>query len=285
VVSRGGAIVVAGLVAVPLAAFAARRRWAAFVLGGTLLVLAIELLDWIFPHFADALSLSQARRGASFLPLSFALAGGAAVLARLLGFVVIPLGLAAGVVLELAFPGDFGALDHGGPGVVAYVAAIGALAALAVGLVLRRSYERPGFLAGCAVLLFALPVAVHGFAHWSPASTHDTHALTPGLLAALRRDVPQRAIVFSDLETSYRISAFAPVYVAAAPPAHVADTKANRPYARRLSVNRFFAGGDLAIPERYGATWIVVDRSRFHLGLRWRLVYGDDRFALYHRPR
>ena len=34
---------------------------------------------------------------------------------------------------------------------------------------------------------------------------------------------------------SYRISAYAPVYVASAPPAHVADTRANFPYGRRLA--------------------------------------------------
>src|SRR6266487_404581 len=62
-----------------LAVFAARRRWAAFVLGGSLAVLAVELLPWIFPHFAGAVSLSQARRAAGFVPFAFALAGGAAV--------------------------------------------------------------------------------------------------------------------------------------------------------------------------------------------------------------
>ena len=86
-------------------------------------------------------------------------------------------------------------------------------------------------MAGVAVVLFCLPVAIHGLRHWSPASTEDSHALTPGLLDVLRTEVPKRSVVFSDLETSYRISAFAPVYVAAAPPAHVADTEANRPYS------------------------------------------------------
>jgi hypothetical protein len=285
VVSRGGAVAVAGLVAVPLAALAARRRWAAFVLGGTLLVLGIELLDWIFPRFADAISLSQARRGATFLPVTFALAGGAAVVARVVRLAVVPLGLAAGIALQLAFPGDFGGFEHGGPAAATYVAALGGLLALAVALVVRRSHERPGWAAAAAVVLFAVPVAVHGFARWSRYATHDRYALTPGLLAALRHDVPKRAVVFSDLETSYRISAYAPVYVAAAPPAHVADTKTNRPYARRLSVNRFFASGDLTLPERYHADWLVVDRSRFHVHPRWRLVYRDERFALYHRPR
>jgi hypothetical protein len=285
VVSRGGAVVVAGLVAVPLAAFAARRRWAALVLGGTLVVLGIALIDRVFPHFADAVSVSQARRGTSFLPIAFALVGGAAVLARFVRLAVLPLGLAAGIALQLAFPGDFGELEHGGPASVTYVAAFGALAALAVGLLLRRRYETSGWAAGLAVVLFALPVVVHGFGRWSPAATSDSHALTPGLVDALRADVPKRAVVFSDLETSYRISAYAPVYVAAAPPAHVADTKANRPYSRRLSVIRYFSTGDVAIPERYHADWIVVDKSRFDVRPRWRLVYGDERFALYHRPR
>ena len=281
VVSRGGAIAVAGLVVVPLAAFAARRRWAAFVLGGTLLVLGIELLDWIFPHFADAVSVSQARRASGFLPIAFALTGAAAVLAGSIRLAAAPAALAAGIALELAFPGDFGRLEHGGPALATYVAAIGGLAALAVGIFLRRRYDAPGWTAAVAVILFVVPVAVHGFARWSPAATSDPHGLTPGLIDALRDRVPKRAVIFSDLETSYRISAYAPVYVAAAPPAHVADTKANRPYARRLSVNRFFASGNLAIPKRYHADWIVVDVTRFRLNLPLKVVYKDSRFELY----
>jgi hypothetical protein len=285
VISRGGAIAVAGLCAVPFAALAARRRWAAYVLGGTLIVLAIELLDWLFPHFADAISVSQARRGATFLPLIFALVGAAAILSRLIGLAVVPLGLAAGIALQLAFPGDFGGFDGGGPSAATLVAAFGGLVALAVGLWFHRSVDADGWVAAAAVVLFVIPVAVHGFARWSPATTSDPRALTPGLLEAIRDRVPKRAVVFSDLETSYRISADAPVYVAAAPPAHVADTKANRPYARRLSVNRYFASGDVSIPERYHAEWIVVDRTRFDTHPPWRLVYEDRRFALYHRPQ
>jgi hypothetical protein len=284
VVSRGGAVAVSALVVVPLAAFAARQRWAAFVLGGTLAILAIELLVWVFPHFSDAVSLSQARRAAGFVPFAFALTGAAAVLARLIGPWVLPVALAAGIALQLAFPGDFGpGLEHGGPAAPTWIAAIGGLAALAVGFVLRRRLDAPGAVAAVAVVLFCIPVAVHGFRHWSPDGG-DPHALSPGLLAAVRDKVPKRAIVFSDLETSYRISAFAPVYVAAAPPAHVADTLANRPYSRRLSVIRFFASGDAAILDRYHADWLVVDRKRFDVKSPWPLVYEDPRFALYHRP-
>ena len=285
VVSRGGAVAVAALVLVPLAALAARQRWAAFVLGGSLAVLGIELLVWVFPHFADAVSISQARRLAGFVPLAFALAGGAAVLARLLGLLALPLGLGAGIALQLAFPGDFGpGLQKGGPAAVTWIAALGGLAAVAVGLWLGRRIEASNWLVAAAVLLFCLPIAVHGFRHWSPARLDDPYALTSGLRHALEREVPKRSVVFSDLETSYRIAAYAPVYVAAAPPAHVADTAANRPYSRRISVLRFFRTGDLSILDRYRAGWLVVDRRRFHLQPGWPLVYEDDRFALYHRP-
>jgi hypothetical protein len=284
VVSRGGAVAVCALVVVPLAAFAARQRWAAFVIGGTLAILGIELLVWVFPQFADAVSLSQARRAAGFVPFAFAVAGAASVLARLIGAFVLPVALGAGIALQLAFPGDFGpGLEQGGPAWATWVAALGGLAALAVGLLLGRRIDSRGWVAGAAVVLFCIPVAVHGLHHWSPVR-EDPYALTAGLLEALRNEVPKRSIVFSDLETSYRISAFAPVYVAAAPPAHVADTLANRPYARRLSVIRYFASGDPAILDRYHADWVVVDRSRFDLRPKWRLVYEDARYALYHRP-
>ena len=284
VVSRGGTIAVGALVVVPLAAFAARQRWAAFVIGGTLAILGIDLLVWVFPHFADAVSLSQARRAVGFVPFAFALAGAASVLARLIGAFALPVALAAGVALQLAFPGDFGpGLEHGGPALATWIAAVGGLVALVVGLLLGRRIDACGWIAGVAVVLFCVPVVVHGLRHWSVART-DPHALTPGLTAALRKDVPARAVVFSDLETSYRISAFAPVYVAAAPPAHVADTVANRPYARRLSVIRYFASGDPAILRRYHAGWLVVDRDRFDVKPGWPLVYKDGRYALYHRP-
>jgi len=285
VVSRSGAVAVAALVLVPLAAFAARQRWAAFVLGGVVAVLGIELLVWVFPHFADAVSVSQARRLAGFAPLAFALTGAAAVLARLVGPLVLPIAFGAGIGLQLAFPGDFGSeLTEGGPAWAPWLALFGGLAALAVGLALGRRLDSVGRLAGLAVVVFCIPVAVHGFRHWSPADEHDRYVLTPGLLAALRNEVPARSIVFSDMETSYRISAYAPVYVAAAPPAHVADTPANDPAGRRLAVIHYFATGKQKFLDRYHADWLVVDRQRFDVEPAWPLVYEDGRYALYHRP-
>jgi hypothetical protein len=290
VVARTGAIAVAALILVPLAALAARRRWSAFVLGGSVLVLALELLPYVFPHFSDLVSLSQSRRAAGFVPFAFALVGGAAVLARVAGRLLLPAALAAGIVLQHEFPGDFGTkLAHGGPPVVAWIALWGGVAGLALATVLVRSkttrfgggrFERPGAVATLSVLLFVLPVAVHGFAHWDAEVTSDANALSPGLVQFLRRDVPKRAIVFADLETSYRISAYAPVYVANGPPTHVADTRANRPYARKADLIRFLRTGSLAIPRSYHAGWLVLrPRERVRSGAT--LVYRDNRFRVY----
>ena len=206
----------------------ARQRWAAFVLGGTLAVLGIELLPWVFPHFADAVSVSQARRLAGFVPISFALAGGTAVLTAMVGPLVLPVALAAGIALQLAFPGDFGpGLEEGGPALATWIAAAGGVAAIVVGLRRERRIEARTWIVTAAVVLFCIPVAVHGFREWSAAASVDRYAPTPGLLHVLRTKVPERAVVFSDLETSYRIGAYAPVYIVAAPPAHVADTASN----------------------------------------------------------
>jgi hypothetical protein len=282
-VGRTGAIAIAALALTPLAAPAARRRWSALVLGGMVLLLGLELWSLVFPRFSDLVSLSQSRRAAGFVPFAFALAGGAAVLARALRAFVLPVALAAGIALQLAYPGDFGQrLEHGGPAAATWIALWGGLAGIVLALVLRRlrPFERPGALAGLAVALFVLPVAVHGFANWDAAPSGTGNELTPGLVRFLRTTVPERDVVFADLETSYRIAAYAPVYVAAAPPEHVADTKANRPYVRRADLLEFLRTGDLAIPRRYGAGWLVLRRGE-HVGAGARLVYRDGRFRVY----
>src|SRR5258705_1208383 len=255
VVARTGAIAVAALLLVPLAALAARSRWSAFVLGGTVLVLALELWSPVFTHFSDLVSLSQSRRAAGFVPFAFALAGGAAVLARVLRALVVPVALGAGIVLQQLYPGSFERhYTHGGASLVAWIALWGGLAGIVAAIVLARRgrgpLERPGIYAGLAVALFVLPVAVHGFAHWDKGSQRDANALTPGLVQFLRTQVPERSIVYADLETSYRISAYVPVYVANAPPTHVADTKANDPIGRRRAWLDFLRTHNLAIPRK-----------------------------------
>jgi hypothetical protein len=75
------------------------------------------------------------------------------------------------------------------------------------------------------------------------------------------------------------------VYVANALPGHVADTKANRPYARRADARTFFRTGNLAIPRRYGATWLVLDRNRSKLRPDLPQAYTDSRYVLYRLRR
>jgi hypothetical protein len=280
-VDRTGAIAVAALLLVPLAVFASRRRWSSYVLGATVLILVLELWSLVFPHFSDLVSLSQSRRAAGFIPFAVALAGGTAVARRALSWWVLPVALAAGIVLQLAYPGDFGRrLTHGSPTLPAWIALFGGLAALVVSYFRRFDFWRGDALAAGAVALFVAPVAVHGFANWNAEGTRDPHALTPGLVHFLRTEVPKRSVVFADLETSYRISAYAPVYVANAPPTHVADTRANRPRARRRDLLRFLRTHSLAIPRRYGAGWLVLARGET-VGPGARLVYRDGRFRVY----
>jgi hypothetical protein len=252
------------------------------VLGATLACLAVLLIPWLFPLFSDAVSLSQSRRLAGFIPFAFALAGGAAVLARLIGWGVLPLGLAAGGLLQWRYPGDFGyVLREGGPVWPVWVAVAGGVAALVLGLQYRRLLERPGPVAFAAVVLFVAPTAI--VSDWDePLPPEDE--LTPGLVHALRRVAAPGDVVFSDPETSYRLAAYVPVYLAVSAPAHTADTETNRPYERARDAQEFFVTGNRGIPARYRAEWVVVDRRRHPRTTIERLpprVYSDARYELF----
>jgi hypothetical protein len=282
VLGRTGAVAVAALVLVPLAALAWRRRFAAWVLGGTVLLLAILLVPTLFVRFVDAVSVSQARRAAGFVPLPFAFAAGIAVLAGLAGWLVLPAALAAGIALELAWPGDFGyRFGGGGPSLATWIAAAGGAVALLVFAVLRRPRleESRGPLVALAAALFVVPVAWHGLARLDPP--RQGRQLPAGLVRVLRSEVPKGDVVFGDTETSFLVAADAPVYLAAAPPPHVADTTRNRPYDRARDMHRFLRHGGLGIPRRYGAQWILLDRRRTKLRLHLRKVWADSRYTLY----
>jgi hypothetical protein len=172
---------------------------------------------------------------------------------------VVPLALVAGIVLQRAWPGDFGAgLRHGGPALAAWVALAGGALALAAVLVVRpgEPRERHG-LAACAAALFVLPVVVHGLWHWSPRNPADPDALSPRLVHNLRTKVPKGAIVIAPVRTSYEVTAVAPLYVVAAPVAHVADTQANDPRRRARAVRHWILTRDPRVARRYGATWQI----------------------------
>jgi hypothetical protein len=280
VFARSGAVAVAGILLFPLAAFAARRRWAAYVAGGSLAVLAVMLIPLLFTSLADLVSISQARRAAGFLPFAFAFAGGLGVLSRMIGPFLPPLALVAGVVFQAVFPGDFDyALDEGAPGVLVWIAVVAGVAGLVVGAVRRGPPLESS--AGLAAALFLLPVVVVGVARWTPVEGPARAQLTDGLVDAVRSQVEPGAIVYSDPETSYRLAAAAPVYIAVAPPGHVADTAKNRPYERARDARRFLATGDLSIPESAGAEYVVVDRRRLRGPLGLERLYADPRFVLY----
>jgi len=280
-ISRGGAVAVAGLVAIPMAALAGTRRWAAYVLGASLAVLVLVLVPWAFDNLSNAVSVSQARRLAIFLPLPFAVAGAASLLGRyrLAGCLAA---FGAGGLLQLVYPGEFSYfLVVGGPPWPVWLALAGAGIGLIVAAIVRRSApEGPPLWTAAVALSLVAPVGFAGLAYVK-RDQPDRLRLTPGLIHALRTTVPARDTVFSDLETSYRIEAYAPVYVSAAPPAHVADTKDNYPNERRADVIKFLNSGSVSIPRRYHAQWIVVAKRRFDLPLDLPKVYSDSRFDLY----
>jgi hypothetical protein len=253
---RTGAVAVAALAMVPLAGFAARRRWGALVLGGAVALLTLMLVPELFVRFSNAVSLSQSRRAAGFVPLTFAFAGGLALLTR--RWFLLPLAFVAGLLLERRWPGDFAyGLRHGGPGAITWWALAGGAAALVLGLIFARDQPKERWRLGAiAAVLFVLPVAWHGFSRWSPLNPTDRTALSPALLAQLKT-LPKGSVVIASLPTSYEIAAVAPVYVVAAPIAHVANTKANDPALRAKQIAHWLATGDPSIPRMYGATWAV----------------------------
>ncbi len=256
VLGRSGAVAVAALVALPLAGLAIRRRWGAFVLGGSLAVLALVLVPELFTRFSDLVSLSQSRRVAGFLPFAFALAGGFALV--MVSVALVPLAVVAGVALQLLWPGDFAyGLRDGGPASATWIAVGGGAVALALALLVRPAppEERHG-LAAIATALFVVPVAIHGFATWEPRTPSDPLALSSRLRRELER-VPPRSVIIAQPDVGYRLVAFAPVYAVAVPVPHVADTTENLPYRRRADVLEWLRTDDPAIPRRYGATWAV----------------------------
>ena len=296
-IDRNGGMAVMALLLAPLALFARQRRWSALVLGGTVAVLGIELWPLVFPHFSDAVSLSQSRRASGFIPFAVALAGGAAIVSRFSRTLAIVGGLASGIWLQVAYAGDFGLrAPRTAPAIVVWIALYGGIAALVIGALLawRHRGQRPaggarvrGITAAIAVFLFVLPAAVHGFSRWTPATKHDRDALTPGLVRFLRQDVAPRSVVFADLSTSYRATAFAPVYVVAVPPTHAANTHPNELAKRRRAVLRFFTHPSLEEPQAWRAEWLVLTRSGPVRAIErggLKPVFEDDKFVAFRVP-
>jgi hypothetical protein len=219
------------------------------------------------------------------VPFSFALTAGAAVTAARIRQFTLPLALSLGITLQLTYPGSFGtSVSAALPGFPAWIALVGGLLAIVVARATGVRSPRPRVgLALAATTLFAAPVAVAAFLHWTAWQATDRNALTTGLTQALARPALRGSIVYSDPATSYEVAASDPVYIATAPVAHVANTPANNPYGRRDDALRFVATGVLAIPRRYGACTVLL-RPAMHLHLSLRALYRDRRFILYALP-
>jgi hypothetical protein len=287
-IARAGPVLVAGLLAVPLAGFAARRLWASLVLGGSLAVLTVLLTPPLFTAISDAFSVSQSRRLPQFIPVAFAVAGACIVLSRLKA-VGIAVAAATGLALAFVYPGEFSyRVNEGGPGWAVAVAVGGGLLALAAGAFLQSWGPPPGGWAVVTAVVFAASVAVFGLS-WLQRTNTMTE-LTPGVVAAVRDRAAPGDVVFSSPEAAYLISGLAPVYVNVSGPGHSANTTRNRPKARLADAQRFILSRSLtdaerrAILGRYRADWVLIDKAWYRPDdfLRsLRRVYEDDRYALY----
>jgi hypothetical protein len=286
-VARAGPVVVAGLLAMPLAAFAARRLWAALVLGGSLAVLAVLLAPPLFTALSDAVSVSQSRRLAGFLPVAFAVAGGCIVLSRLraLGVVVAA---GTGVALVLLYPGVFTRSSESGPEWAVAVGVVVGVLALIAGAVRRPRGPDPGVWALLTAAALAAPVVIAGVLLLE--RDRPLTPLSPELIESVQAQAASRDVVFSDPETAFAVAAFAPVYINAGPIGNVTDTMANRPRIRQADARRFFYRREstdaerLAILRRYGADWVIVDKEKRYpqdFVRTLELGFEDDRYALY----
>jgi len=294
-ITRTGPVVVAGLLVVPFLALVARRRWAAFAAGGTVLLLALLVVPEIFTRLSDLVSVSQSRRLAHFLPVAFAVAGAAVVLGRL-RIAGVAVALAAGILLEVVY-GEAAADLELGPAWPVWFALIGGAAGLAVAPIAARRLGQaaldPTRWAALAAAAFVLPVALTGFGRLERVGGADEYALTTGIVEALR-EVDSDEVVFASAETAYRVAAFVPVYVAALPAPHVADTENNRPYRRQRDAIRFFRARNVTDAERreilrrYSADWLLVDLTRPYprdVVTSFPRAYADGRYALFRVER
>ena len=303
-VSRLGPAAVLGLLGVPLALLAPRRRWGAFVLSGAATVLLVVLVPALFTLFSDAVSVSQARRLVNFLPFAVAFAG-MAVLGARLGVLAVGVALGIGLLVERRYPGDFtySMSAGGGPAWPVWVAlAAVVVAAVALPWARRRGAGRrgggdddrgparwpgAGVLAVAVAAALALPTFVAGLGDVQ----RDDRPRSPfsrALLQELRRGVPEGSVVFADDSLAYRVVAYAPVYVNTAEGGHVWDRREER---HRDAV-RFFTPGTspderLRLLEKYDADYVLarvrqVERNRLDRILAPVLLDGG--YVLFEVP-
>ena len=157
-----------------------------------------------------------------------------------------------------------------------------------LGAAFLRRWVRYEIAAVAIVLAVVLPTVALRVADVKRTDRMDP--LPAGLVEALESRAEPRDLVVSDPVTSYRLAAYVPVTILAAPLAHVAQTPDDRPYDRLREVDRLAAVDATErrrLLEASGARWLLVDR-------RWgggdlsapglEPVYDDGRFGLYVLP-
>ena len=273
-----------GLLLLPLAGLAARRRWAAYVVGGLARRSSRSASSRGCSRRSRTSSRSRRRGGwPGYLPLAFALAGGIGVLARLIGRAVVPARARRRHRAPARLPRGLRLRARGRrPG----VGDVGRGRRRDRGAVRRASGgdRRSSARAALAAALLLLPTYVHGFANWSPSEARAAEPAVgrpgrrgPGRASPDGRDRLRRP--GGELPARRRRARSAS---ASTPPGHVADTVDNRPRERVREFRRFARTGDLAIPRACGATWLVVDLERFpELDPDLPVIHRDGRWMLY----
>ena len=291
--TRGGPATVLALAGLVVALLARRRRWAAFLLGASAVVLLITLVPALFTTVSDLVSISQARRIAAFLPAAVAVAAVAMVVGRL-RVVGVVVGLGVGWALHRRYPGDFtySMSQGGGPAWPVWLAAAVCLVAAAVLPWLRRRPGRglrlgPGVWGAAVALALLVPSGVSGF---DELKRHEprTGQLTAGTLRALR-DITPGDVVFADDRAAYDVAGYAPLYVNTAVEGHVWD----RWQQRHDDAQRFFSGLELPVAQRerlleqYDADYVLARAGQARRGRLDEFldpVHADRRWVLYRVP-
>ena len=206
--------------------------------------------------------------------------------ALLRGF-VLPAALAGGIALQLVYPGEFAyRLEDGGPALVTWIAVVGGVAALVVGLVFLKHkvpLERPE-LAALAAALFVLPIAIHAAANWSPSEARLPSPLTPG---SSRRCASRSRAATSSTPIPRRATGSPPPRRSTSRSRRPATSPTRRRTGRTSGATKRAASSRPATPRSRGGparTGSCVDRERFDVAPDLDSVYRDDRFTLYVVP-
>jgi hypothetical protein len=185
---RSGAVAIAALLMIPLAGLAARRRWAAYVVGGSLAVFAVMLVPFLFTSLADLVSISQARRR-RVPSVRIRVRRGMGVLARLVGPLLIPLALGAGCSCRSSIPATSSTSSGARPAWITWFAVVGAVVALGVGLCPTTPALEIG--RALAVAAFLLPVIGGGLLDLRPRRCPQIATLTADSSPLCARTFPR----------------------------------------------------------------------------------------------